>query len=135
MSRRYSTPVRRSAEHGFTLIEMMVALAVFSLAALALIRLEGATVRGTSILESTLAAQMVARNVAIEAMTDTTPPAIGTAKGIEQNGGRAWSWTRETRPTGDSRIVRIDVEVADAAGSRQGHLTVVRAASVGGAAS
>ncbi|MDB5704943.1 MAG: type secretion system protein GspI [Sphingomonas bacterium] len=120
---------------GFTLIEMMVALAVFSLAALSLIRLEGATIRGASILDSTLTAQMVARNVAIEAMTDTKPPAIGIAKGVESNGGRNWSWTRETRATADARIVRIDVEVSDQAGSRQGHLTVVRAATVGGAAS
>ncbi|MES1974663.1 MAG: type II secretion system minor pseudopilin GspI [Pseudomonadota bacterium] len=120
---------------GFTLIEMMVALAVFSLAALALIRLEGATIRGASILDSTLMAQMVARNVAIEAMTDAKPPAIGIARGVEQNGGRAWTWTRETRPTADSRIVSIHVEVADASGSRQGHLTVVRTATVGGAAS
>jgi general secretion pathway protein I len=126
---------RARGSGGFTLIEMMVALAVFSLAALALIRLEGATIRGTSILDSTLTAQMVARNVAIEAMTDTAPPAIGIAKGVEQNGGRTWTWTRETQPTGDARIVRIDVEVADAAGSRQGHLTVVRAATVDGAAS
>ncbi len=122
-------------ESGFTLIEMMVALAVFSLAALALIRLEGATIRGASILDSTLTAQMVARNVAIEAMTDARTPTLGIAKGVEQNGGRAWTWTRETRPTGDARIVRIDVEVMDAAGSRQGHLTVVRTATVGGAAS
>ena len=121
--------------HGFTLIEMMVALAVFSLAALALIRLEGATIRGASILDSTLTAQMVARNVAIEAMTDARAPTIGIAKGVEQNGGRTWNWTRETRPTADSRIVRIDVEVMDAAGSRQGRLTVVRAGTVGGAAS
>ena len=120
---------------GFTLIEMMVALAVFSLAALALIRLEGATIRGASILDSTLTAQMVARNVAIEAMTDARAPTIGIAKGVEQNGGKAWTWTRETRPTGDSRIVRIDVEVMDATGSRRGHLTVVRTGSVGGAAS
>jgi len=120
---------------GFTLIEMMVALAVFSLAALALIRLEGATIRGASILDSTLTAQMVARNVAIEAMTDARTPTIGIAKGVEQNGGKTWTWTRETRPTGDSRIVRIDVEVMDAAGSRQGHLTVVRTGTVGGAAS
>lgn len=120
---------------GFTLIEMMVALAVFSLAALALIRLEGATIRGAAILDSTLTAQMVARNIAIEAMTDAKPPTLGIAKGVEQNGGRAWSWTRTTRPTADPRIVRIDVEVADAAGSRQGHLTVVRAGVVGGAAS
>ena len=123
------------ASRGFTLIEMMVALAVFSLAALALIRLEGATIRGASILDSTLTAQMVARNVAIEAMTDARAPTIGIAKGVEQNGGRAWNWTRETRPTGDSRIVRIDVEVMDAGGSRKGHLTVVRAGTVGGAAS
>jgi hypothetical protein len=40
-----------------------------------------------------------------------------------------------TRPTADARIVRIDGEVADAAGSRQGHLTVVRAGTIGGAAS
>ncbi|GAA0300521.1 type II secretion system minor pseudopilin GspI [Sphingomonas oligophenolica] len=120
---------------GFTLIEMMVALAVFSLAALALIRMEGATIRGASILDSTLTAQMVARNVAIEAMTDARTPTLGVAKGVEQNGGRSWNWTRTTQPTGDMRIVRIDVEVMDSAGSRQGHLTVVRAATVGGAAS
>ena len=50
--------------------EIMVALAVFSLAALALIRLEGQTIRSTGILSATLLAQTVARNVAIEAVTD-----------------------------------------------------------------
>jgi general secretion pathway protein I len=34
---------RRGGENGFTLIEMLVALAIFSLAALALLRLGGAT--------------------------------------------------------------------------------------------
>lgn len=107
----------------------MVALAVFSLAALALIRLEGATIRGAAILDTTLTAQMVARNIAIEAITDAEPPALGVASGTERNGGRAWSWTRRTRPTGDSRIVRIDVVVADPAGVPQGRLTVVRTAT------
>ena len=111
---------------GFTLIEMMVALAVFSLAALALIRLEGATIRGAASLDTTLMAQTVARNVAIEALTDARPPAIGTATGIEQNGGRGWAWTRATQPTGDVRILRIDVSVMDASGRSAGHLTVVR---------
>ena len=111
---------------GFTLIEMMVALAVFSLAALALIRLEGATIRGAGTLDTTLMAQMVARNVAFEALTDARAPTIGTATGIEQNGGRAWSWTRVTQPTGDTRILRIDVSVSDASGRNAGGLTVVR---------
>ena len=48
-------PVRD--ERGFTLIEIMVALAVFSLAALALVRLESATIRGAAILDETLVAR------------------------------------------------------------------------------
>jgi general secretion pathway protein I len=116
-------------ESGFTLIEIMVALAVFSLAALALIRLESATIRGAGLVDSTFVAQMVARNVAFEAMTDARPPTLGQARGTEQNGGRLWSWTRETQATGDARILRIDVAVADAAGNVQGRLTVVRPAA------
>ena len=49
---------------------MLVALAVFSLAAMALVRLESTTIRGASILDETLVAQMVARNVAIDAVGD-----------------------------------------------------------------
>ncbi len=129
MGRPYIPASARKREGGFTLIEIMVALAVFSLAAMALIRLEGATIRGAGILDSTLVAQMVARNVAFEAMTDARPPALGQAQGIEQNGGRAWAWTRVTKPTGDVRILRIDVAVADTEGNVQGRLTVVRPAT------
>ena len=57
----------RSGAAGFTLIEIMVALTVFSLAALALIRLEGQVIRSTGAVAATLLAQTVARNVAIEA--------------------------------------------------------------------
>jgi len=121
-------PVTRS-EQGFTLIEIMVALAVFSLAALALIRLEGATIRGATILDSTLTAQIVARNIAIEAVTDARPPTLGETSGVETNGGRAWSWSRHVEATGDARILKIDVTVADAAGVRQGRITMVRASA------
>lgn len=118
---------RAIREAGFTLIEMMVALAVFSLAALALIRLEGATIRGAAILDSTLTAQLVARNVAIEAVTDARPPTLGNTSGTEANGGRNWQWTRHVEATADSRILRIDVTVADAGGVQQGRITMVRA--------
>lgn len=112
---------------GFTLVEVMVALAVFSLAALALIRLEGATIRSAGLLSDTTVAQMVARNVAIEAITAPRAPALGRAGGVEQNGGKAWRWVREVRPTGDARILRIDVAVLDAAGRAVGRLTMIRA--------
>ena len=121
-------PVTRS-EQGFTLIEIMVALAVFSLAALALIRLEGATIRGATILDSTLTAQIVARNVAIEAVTDARPPTLGDTSGVENNGGRSWSWSRHVEATGDARILKIDVTVTDPSGVRRGRITTVRASA------
>jgi len=117
----------RAREAGFTLIEIMVALTVFSLAALALVRLEGATIRSTGMLDSTLLAQLVARNVAVEAVTDTVPPVAGKAEGNVQNGGRDWHWVREIRAIGDGQVMRIDVSVADRDGRVLGRLTVVRA--------
>jgi general secretion pathway protein I len=120
------TPVKRSAEHGFTLIEIMVALAVFSLAVLALIRLESGTIRGVSIIDATAGANLVARNVAVEAVTDAQPPTLGTASGREANGGRTWAWTRTVTPTGNTQVLRVDVSVADPRGTVLARATLVR---------
>jgi general secretion pathway protein I len=69
--------LKPQGQAGFSLIEMMVALAVFSLAALALIRLEGAIIRSAGTLDRTMIAQIVARNVAVETLTDPQPPVRG----------------------------------------------------------
>ncbi len=121
-------PTRRSSagSSGFTLIEMMVALAIFSLAGLALVRLEGATIRSAAILDGTMMGQIVARNVAVEALTDARPPTAGNVGGTETNGGRSWRWQRVAEPIGDQGAMRIDVSVTDAQGSTVGKLIVVR---------
>ena len=135
--RRYTqqgfTSSRRYAQQGFTLIEVMVALAVFALAVLALVRLEGATLRGVASVDDTLAASMLARSLAAEAVADARAPTLGTSAGSQANGGRDWRWTRTVEPTGDSRILRIDVAVTDARGVQRGTATLVRS-SVGQAA-
>ena len=120
--------MRNSAvrEAGFTLIEILVALAVFSLAALALIRLETASVRGAAVLDRTTVARMVARNVALDAVTDARVPPRGQSAGVEANGGRAWRWVRQIVPTGDARIVRIEVAVSTPNGQVVGRATMVR---------
>lgn len=117
-------------EAGFTLLEILVALAVFSLAALALIRLETASARGAAVLDRSMIAGMVARNVALAAVTDARPPPRGTSAGVEANGGRAWRWTRVVTPTGDERIVRVDVAVRGDAPQVLARATMVRPASV-----
>ena len=122
------TPSWRSAEHGFTLIEMLVALAIFSLAALALLRLEGATVSTTARLQEQALAQIVARNIAVEVLTDPRPPAFGEVRGETVNAGRNWLWTRRTDRSPEPRIQQILIKVASDRGLQAATLTVFQRA-------
>jgi len=105
------TSLRRSAEHGFTLLEMLVALAVFSLAALALVRLQGVTLRTAADLDSKALGQIVARNLMVEVQSDVAPPSVGEEDGEVENGGRRWHWTRTVKATEDKRLLQVDLVV------------------------
>jgi general secretion pathway protein I len=114
-------------EQGFTLIEMLVALAIFSLAALALLRLGGATAANSARLESQAMALTVARNVAVETLTDPEPPAFGRSGGEVVNGGRRWRWTRDVARSPEARIQQIEILVeGDTEGPGRATLTVFR---------
>ena len=115
-------------EAGFTLVEMLVALTIFSIAALALVRLQSVSLSGTATLQDHAVAQIVARNVAVEAVTDPLPPALGIARGQAANGGRGWAWVRRTSISPEPRILRIDVVVAGASARPSARLTVFRKA-------
>ena len=113
-------------EAGFTLIEMLVALAVFSLAALALLRLEGATVSTTALLQEQALAQIVARNLAVEALTDPQPPAFGATRGESVNAGRKWQWVRVVARSPEPRIQQIRIEVRSDRGPEAANLVLFR---------
>ena len=117
-------------EAGFTLIEMLVALAIFSLAALALLRLSGATATNSARLADRAIAQTVARNLAVEVLTDPAPPPFGTLAGEAVNGGRRWRWTRTTARSPEARIQQIEIQVSnDSGGPGRASLTVFRRAA------
>ena len=117
---------RPDTQAGFTLIEMMVALVIFSLAALALLRLQGATVSNTARLQDQAFAQIVARNIAVETMTDPVPPAFGRDSGQAVNAGRSWNWTRVTDKSPEPRIQMITISVQSQTGPEAATLTVFR---------
>jgi general secretion pathway protein I len=118
-----------SRRDGFTLIEMLVALAIFSLAALALLRLGGATATNSARLGSQAMAQIVARNIAVETLSDPAPPAFGTDGGVTIDGGRRWRWSRTVARSPEARIQQIEIQVdPEAGGPGRAHLTVFRRA-------
>ncbi len=100
---------------GFSLIEMLVALAVFGLAVLGLLNLAGEGTRTAALVEARSLANVVADNRAVEAMVATPAElaAMGASpRGIEQAGGIAWHWRRTLTPGEDPGIVRIDITVS-----------------------
>jgi general secretion pathway protein I len=123
-----SADARRAAsgEAGFTLIEMLVALAIFSLAALALLRMQGATVTTTGQLRDQALAQIVARNIAVEILTDPVAPAMGNARGETVNAGRRWRWVRIAVASPEPRIQQIAIQVRSADGPASASLVVFR---------
>jgi general secretion pathway protein I len=116
----------RETERGFTLLEMLVALAVFSLAALALVRLQGVTLRTAADLDSKALGQIVARNLMAEVQSDPVPPSIGDEDGDVDNGGRRWHWSRTVKPTNDQRLLQVDLTVDGQPGASPVVLSFVR---------
>jgi len=115
-------------ERGFTLIEMLVALAIFSLAALALLRLGGATAANSARLTEQALAQIVARNIAVEALTDPVAPALGNQAGVVTNAGRQWRWVRVVARSPEARSQLITIRVDGVQGIGAANLTVFRRA-------
>lgn len=116
----------RHGPGGFTLIEMLVALAIFSLAALALLRLGGATAGNSARLQEQAMAQIVARNIAVETLTDPAPPAFGSESGEIINAGRSWRWSRAVGRSPESRIQQIEIRVTTDRGPEAAALTLFR---------
>jgi len=101
-----------SAQAGFSLIEMLVALAVFALAVLGLLNLAGESTRTAVAIEERVLAAVVADNVAVEAATLDVRDLADEASGSEEAGGRDWRWTRRSSPTADPSLLRVDIRVS-----------------------
>jgi len=97
---------------GFTLIEMLVALAVFSLAALALLNLSGESTRSAARVQARTLAGVVAENIAVEAMVSARLP-VGETSGETMLAGQTWRWRRVVSGTEVPGMGRIDVRVFD----------------------
>jgi general secretion pathway protein I len=91
-------------EQGMTLLEVMVALVIFSTAALALMNSVSLNVRFTHGLGDSLQASWVAENQLAEAKLSNTPFPDTLQTGTETMGGRNWTWRKQRVKTAENRF-------------------------------
>ncbi|ADV26794.1 general secretion pathway protein I [Pseudoxanthomonas suwonensis 11-1] len=104
-------PTERRGARGFSLIELLVALAVFALVVVGLLNLSGESVRTAVHVEESVLAGIVAANVAAEAQLLEPAALAAPLEGSEALGGRDWHWRRTAVDAGSDGMVRVDVEV------------------------
>lgn len=104
----------RRRARGFSLIEMLVALAIFGLAVLGLLNLAGESTRSAVVIEERVLAGVVADNRAVDAMTATAAELASGDDGTEVAGDLTWRWTRTVSATDNPAILRVDIMVMPA---------------------
>jgi general secretion pathway protein I len=96
---------------GFTLVEVLVALAIISLALMAALRAAGQGTNNVGELRSRLLAGWVAENRLAEHRAREDWLALGIKRGTDRQGGADFSWREEVIATPNQAFRRIDVLV------------------------
>ncbi len=97
---------------GFTLLEILVALAVLAIALSAAIRAVGQSIDSAAALRDRTLAQWVAEDRLARHVLEGTWPALDTTEGTAEMGGLKWNWRQEVSPTPVARLRRVDVFVS-----------------------
>lgn len=98
-------------EEGFTLIEVLVALLIFSIAIIGLTRAGTESVRAVTVLKDKAYAGIVADNQIIRARI--RPLEIGVETGEESVRGKEYDWRIEISETESEGFYRVIVSVND----------------------
>ncbi|NOX08838.1 MAG: type II secretion system minor pseudopilin GspI [Gammaproteobacteria bacterium] len=98
-------------QNGFTLIEILVALAVLAISMAAIIQASSQYVSNQVYLQKRTEAHWVARNLLVGFRMSKQWPSISTKTGVEEWGGQEWSWQLKVSQTPDQDLRRLDIEV------------------------
>lgn len=96
---------------GFTLIEVMLAMAVFAIAGVALLGVADNNYRHISHLEEQMFANWVASNKLVEVSLDKTWPPKNNRKGKVEMAGRTWYWQQKVIKTTNKELRSLVMEV------------------------
>ena len=116
----------KSHKYGFTLIEVVVALAVITIGLAAVIKSVGIVTKNTAQLNERTIAMWVAQNAMAEFELDIEGDADKETKGTEEMAGVEWHWEKKLENTEDPDIKRVEIQVRrDSKSSSQVYATLV----------
>lgn len=99
---------------GFTLLEVLIALFVLSLALLALMRTAAGQAETFTAVRERILADWLAQVVIAETRIGNPLPSPGRNSGQRRFGGRDWRWELDVQPTQAATIRRLDVRISTA---------------------
>ena len=115
------TPIK-----GFTLIEVVVAVAVISIGLAATIKAVSTVTKNTSHLNERIIATWVAQNAMAAYELDLEDDATKETSGSEEMAGVEWFWDKTIEDTEDPGIKRVEIAVRrDSKSSSQTYATLV----------
>lgn len=103
--------MKRRASRGFTLIEILIALAVLAVAMGSIIKAATDYTGGLAHLRDRTMATWVARNVLNEFQVQNQWPSVGQRKGNMEMGHFEWRWLASISQTEEAELRRLDIEV------------------------
>lgn len=101
------------AQQGMTLLEVLVALMIFSVGCLAVIRTTSQQARHLGALEKNVIAGWVADNQLAQITLDRIRPSALWQQGQEKMADNDWYWRYRGLQTTDPQVYAVDIEVAD----------------------
>lgn len=100
-----------SKQQGLTLIEVMVALAIFAVAALSIVNMAGEHLRSLSYLEQKNIGLWIANNHLTQLNLDNKLPALGSKKGKLDYAGVEWHWQQQVVKTPDPLFRAVTIRI------------------------
>jgi general secretion pathway protein I len=104
----------RRPEHGFTLIEVLVALAIVAIGMAAVLSALTSSARTVLYMRDKTLAQWIALNHIAEQRLQAQMPQVGNTEGDIDYAGQKWHWRQETVATAVQGMIRMDVMVRPA---------------------
>lgn len=106
-------PTKNHFQKGFTLLEVLIALAVLTLGLGAVMKVTASQATQLSYLKNKTIALWLASNKANEVKLDKWP-GTGTSTGYEMMANQEWNWKIKVSNTADVDLRRLDIEVNQA---------------------